>query len=296
MITRKTKIINWVIFLLLVLFALIYLVPVIMMVLGSFKTQAEASAFDLSLPSEFHPENYLHVLEKGKILNGYKNSLLITVPATLFSIIFGALAGIVLSRRRTRLSTGVYYYFIFGLTITLQIATTFAMLKVLNIYGTYLAVICLFIALRLPFTVMTFYSFTKSVPREIDEAATIDGCGFLRLSFQILLPVMKPILVTNIVVSAIDIWNNFMIPLFFFGSSKNWTVPLTIYNFFGQYQRDWQYVFGALVAHDPADADIVPVPAEIYRGRHGLSRGGAACKISLAHGQVPVGLLDTASL
>ena len=142
MITRKTKIINWVIFLLLVLFALIYLVPVIMMVLGSFKTQAEASAFDLSLPSEFHPENYLHVLEKGKILNGYKNSLLITVPATLFSIIFGALAGIVLSRRRTRLSTGVYYYFIFGLTITLQIATTFAMLKVLNIYGTYLAVIC----------------------------------------------------------------------------------------------------------------------------------------------------------
>ena len=223
MITRKTKIINWMIFLLLALFALIYLVPVIMMVLGSFKTQAEASAFDLSLPSEFHPENYLHVLEKGKILNGYKNSLLVTVPATLFSILFGALAGIVLSRRRTRFSTGIYYYFVFGLTITLQIATTFAMLKVLNIYGTYLAVICLFIALRLPFTVMTFCSFTKSVP------------------------VMKPILVTNIVVSAIDIWNNFMIPLFFFGSSKNSTVPLTIYNFFGQYQRDWQYVFGVLV-------------------------------------------------
>ena len=247
MITRKTKIINWMIFLLLALFALIYLVPVIMMVLGSFKTQAEASAFDLSLPSEFHPENYLHVLEKGKILNGYKNSLLVTVPATLFSILFGALAGIVLSRRRTRFSTGIYYYFVFGLTITLQIATTFAMLKVLNIYGTYLAVICLFIALRLPFTVMTFCSFTKSVPREIDEAATLDGCGFLRLSFQILLPVMKPILVTNIVVSAIDIWNNFMIPLFFFGSSKNSTVPLTIYNFFGQYQRDWQDVFGVLV-------------------------------------------------
>ena len=66
MITRKTKIINWMIFLLLALFALIYLVPVIMMVLGSFKTQAEASAFDLSLPSEFHPENYLHVLERAR--------------------------------------------------------------------------------------------------------------------------------------------------------------------------------------------------------------------------------------
>ena len=180
MITRKTKIINWMIFLLLALFALIYLVPVIMMVLGSFKTQAEASAFDLSLPSEFHPENYLHVLEKGKILNGYKNSLLVTVPATLFSILFGALAGIVLSRRRTRFSTGIYYYFVFGLTITLQIATTFAMLKVLNIYGTYLAVICLFIALRLPFTVMTMGrgSSTVSTPPSIPDSAARDEADF----------------------------------------------------------------------------------------------------------------------
>ncbi len=116
----------------------------------------------------------------------------------------------------------------------------------LNIYGTYFSIICLFIAIRLPFTVMTFSSFVKGVPRDIDEASIIDGCSFLQLVFRVLLPVMKPILVTNIVVSAIDIWNNFMIPLFFFGSSKKWTVSLTIYNFFGQYSRDWQYVFGAL--------------------------------------------------
>ena len=92
---------------------------------------------------------------------------------------------------------------------------------------------------------MTFCSFVKSVPQEIDEAAHMDGCNFLQLVFHILFPVMKPILVTNIVVSAIDIWNNFMIPLFYLPGTKN-TIPLTIYNFYGQYARDWQYVFCAL--------------------------------------------------
>ena len=110
------------------------------------------------------------MLEKGKILNGYKNSLLVTVPATLFSILFGALAGIVLSRRRTRFSTGIYYYFVFGLTITLQIATTFAMLKVLNIYGTYLAVICLFYCTAASVYGDDVCSFTKSVPERSMEA------------------------------------------------------------------------------------------------------------------------------
>ncbi len=244
--SRKEKNINRIIFIVLAILAVIVMVPVVMMVLGSFKTQAEASQFNLALPTEFHPENYLYVLKKGKILNGYKNSLLITIPAAFFSIIFGALAGIVLSRRQTKLTESIYYYFIFGLTITLQTASTFALFKVLNIYGTFFSIICLFVAIRLPFTVMTFSSFVKSVPRDIDEAAIIDGCSFLQMVFRVLLPVMKPILVTNIVVSAIDIWNNFMIPLFFFGSSKKWTVSLTIYNFFGQYSREWQYVFGAL--------------------------------------------------
>ncbi len=244
--SRREKMTNGIIFVILAVLAVIVMVPIIMMVLGSFKTQTEAGQFNLALPTEFHPENYLYVLEKGKILNGYKNSLLVTVPATFFTIVFGALAGIVLSRRQSRLSGGIYYYFIFGLTITLQTASTFALFKVLNIYGTYFSIICLFIAIRLPFTVMTFSSFVKGVPRDIDEASIIDGCSFLQLVFRVLLPVMKPILVTNIVVSAIDIWNNFMIPLFFFGSSKKWTVSLTIYNFFGQYSRDWQYVFGAL--------------------------------------------------
>ena len=225
--------------------ALIYVIPFLMMLLGSFKVQAEAAMFDLSLPTRWEFSNYVHVMESGKILRGYVNSAIITVPVTLVSVLLGAVAGIVISRRNDSLTKGIYYYFIFGLTLTLQIASIFFLLKALHIYGTFFSVICIFISLRIPFTVMTFCSFVKSVPQEIDEAAHMDGCNFLQLVFHILFPVMKPILVTNIVVSAIDIWNNFMIPLFYLPGTKN-TIPLTIYNFYGQYARDWQYVFCAL--------------------------------------------------
>lgn len=203
--------------------------------------------FNLALPSEWLVSNYTHVLESGKIFSGYINSAIITIPVTVISVLLGAVAGIVISRRNDRLTKGIYYYFIFGLTLTLQIASIFFLLKALNIYGTFFAVICIFVSLRIPFTVMTFCSFVKGVPRELDEAAAIDGCNFWQMFSRILLPVLKPIMVTNIVITSIDVWNNFMIPLFYLGSAKKATVSMAIYSFFGRYNRDWQYVFAALM-------------------------------------------------
>lgn len=242
----KAKKLDVLLSILMLLLAMAYAVPIVMMLLGSVKPQAQAARFDLSWPETFMFSNYVHVIENGKVLRGYLNSLIITVPVTFFSLLFGALAGIVISRRNDRLSHGIYYYFIFGLTLTLQIASIFFLLRALDIYGSFFSVICIFISLRLPFTIMTFCSFVKGVPRELDEAALIDGCGFWRMAFSILLPVLKPIVITNITITAIDVWNNFMIPLFYLGSPKKATVPMMVYSFFGRYMRDWQYVFAAL--------------------------------------------------
>ena len=244
---KKKKVGDVVLFLFLVALALVYVVPFLMMALGSVKTQAEASMFNLALPKEWLFSNYTHVLESGKILKGYVNSAIITIPVTVISILFGAVSGIVISRRNDRISRGIYYYFIFGLTITLQIASIFFLLQALHIYGTFFSVICIFVALRIPFTVMTFCSFVKSVPREIDEAAVIDGCSFWQMTVKVLFPILKPIMVTNIVITSIDVWNNFMIPLFYLGSAKKATVAMAVYSFFGRYNRDWQYVFAALM-------------------------------------------------
>lgn len=244
---RKKSLGKWILFIFMVALAMLYVVPFLMMVLGSFKTQAEASMFNLALPTEWLVSNYVHVLESGKIWMGYLNSAIITIPVTVISILLGSISGIVISRRNDKLSQGIYYYFIFGLTLTLQIASIFFLLQALHIYGTFFSVICIFISLRIPFTVMTFCSFVKGVPREIDEAAVIDGCNFWQMTVKVLFPILKPIMVTNIVITAIDVWNNFMIPLFYLGSAKKATISMAIYSFFGRYNRDWQYVFAALM-------------------------------------------------
>lgn len=238
---------NYALFVVLLVFSVFYIVPIILMVLGSFKTQQEAILFNLKLPEKMIWSNYAYVLEKGKILRGYRNSFMVTFFTTVSTLLVGGFAGITISRRRDKVSDGLYYYFLFGLTITLQIASTFMLFKTLNIYGTYFAVICLYIAQRMPFTIMTFSSFVKGVPREIDEAAIVDGSGVIRLYTTILMPIMTPIIVTNLIVTVISVWNNFNVALFFLNSSKKWTVSLTIYNFFGRYARDWQFVFAALV-------------------------------------------------
>lgn len=243
---KKAKTSSIIKYVLLALLAFIYLVPVIMMLLGSVKDAAQALLFDLSWPKSFHFENYKYVIENGKILNGYKNSIIVTASATFLTIIFGAFAGIIISRRSDRTGTMIYYYFIFGLTMTLQTASTFALLKALHIYGTRFAIIAIYVGMRMPFTIMTFSSFIKGVPREIDEAAMIDGCKPFTMIVRVLLPILKPIMVTNVVITAISCWNDFMLPLFYLGSGKKWTVTLSVYNFFGMYARNWNYVFAVL--------------------------------------------------
>ena len=140
-----------------------------------------------------------------------------------------------------------YYYFIFGLTATMQLVTTYFLLLKLHLLETYTGVIFVFVAVNLPFAVMTFASFVKGIPREIDEAALIDGCNTIQMFFKVLIPIMKPAVITNLIIAAISIWNNFQIPLYLMSSSDRTTIPMMVYNFYGLYARDWQYVFAAIM-------------------------------------------------
>lgn len=241
---RRNQILS---FLLCLVVTPVFLIPILMMVLGSFKTQGEALHMDLSLPKQFLLENYQHVLETGNILRGYKNSLIITVIAVAFVLIFGSMAGIVISRRNDKKMNMVYYYFVFGLTATMQLVTTYFLLLKIHLLGTYTGVIFVFTAVNLPFAVMTFASFVRGIPREIDEAALIDGCSTLRMFFSVLIPIMKPAVITNLIIAAISVWNNFQIPLYLMSGSERTTIPMMVYNFYGLYARDWQYVFAAIM-------------------------------------------------
>jgi len=227
--------------------SLLIIVPLLIMLLGSVKNPAEAQQFTLRFPTQWYFENYLYVIQKGGIGRAMINSVIITVSVTSIVLFSGSLCAFVVSRRSSRYTGFVYHLFLIGMVSPLQIVTTFGLLKLLNLTGTYTGVILIQAAVQLPWTIFTLSGFIKGVPRDLDEAAFIDGAKPGKLFFQIILPLLKPILATALVSTAMGAWNEFMIPLYFFNTSSKWTMPLTVYNFFGQYASNWNYVFANLV-------------------------------------------------
>lgn len=229
------------------LLALLIIVPLLIVLLGSVKSPAEAQQFNLALPKEWLFDNYTYVIEKGGIARAFVNSMIITVTVTLFVVVAGSLSAFVVSRKQTGYTRFVYYLFLLGMVAPIQIVTTFGLLKALHLTGTFFGVICIEAALQMPWTVFTLSGFIKSVPKELDEAAFIDGAKPATMFFVIIFPLLKPIIATAVVTTAMGAWNEFMVPLYFFNSSSKWTMPLTVYNFFGQYASNWNYVFADLV-------------------------------------------------
>ena len=229
------------------LLSTLILVPLGVMLLGSVKNPAEAQLFNLRLPTTWHFENYSYVVKEGGIGLAAVNSFILTISVPVLVLVSGSLCAFVVSRRSSRYTKFVYQLFLVGMVAPIQIVTTFGLLKILHLTGTYAGVIFIEAAVQLPWTIFTLTGFIKNVPKEMDEAAFIDGAGSLRMFFQIILPLLKPILATALVSTAMYAWNEFMIPLYFFNTSTKWTLPLTVYNFFGQYASNWNYVFADLV-------------------------------------------------
>jgi len=230
-----------------IIIAFITFIPFFIMGFGSFKTATEAARFNIIPPINWNFENYSFVINKGGLLRAAKNSVFITVVAVFIIILFSVLCSFVIARMNSKFSSVIYAFLMMGMVAPMQLITSFGLLKSLHLMGSYTGVILIFCATQIPWAVFMLTSFIKTIPREIDEAAFIDGAGPLRVVFMIILPLLKPIIATTSVLFTMTVWNDIMIPLFFLSSSKKWTMPLTIYNFFGQYSNNWNYVFADLV-------------------------------------------------
>jgi len=227
--------------------SILIIVPLLIMIFGSFKTPAEAQKFNLELPTQWMFSNYTYVFQTGGIGKAMLNSVIVTVAVTALTIVSSGLCAFIISRRGGRYTSSLYNVFLLGMVSPMQVVTTFALLKIIHLTGTYIGVIFVETAIQLPWAIFMFTGFIKNVPRELDEAAYIDGARPLTMFFRVILPLLKPIVATTLVSTAMGAWNEFMIPLYFFNTSDKWTMPLTVYNFFGQYSSNWNYVFTDLV-------------------------------------------------
>jgi len=227
--------------------AITVLVPFWMMLIGSLKDARESAVPTVSLPTTWHFENYLLVFQRAAIGRALYNSLLTTVLSVVITVAVSAAAALYLARVNTRGTRLVYNAFSIGLIAPVSMIPTIKLMQFLQIANTFGSVILLFTALNIPLTVFLCTGFVKSIPRELDEASALDGCTSFGLLRRVIFPLMVPVVMTSAIIVFMGVWNSFMIPLYFLNDSSKWTLPLTVYNFFGQYSRDWNLVFADLV-------------------------------------------------
>lgn len=229
------------------LLSLIVLVPVLIMVLGSFKTSAEVLDFSLALPKQWKFENYRIVLEQGNLTRAFFNSVLITGVSAIVNIVTTSAAAYVLARRDTKWSNALYLFFFMGLIAPMTIITTIRVAQWIGFYGSITSVILIYASLNTAFSVFLYSGFIKSIPKVLDEVAFLEGAGTFAVFFRIIIPLILPVNATVAIMVFMSVWNDITIPIYFLTDSSNWTMPLSVYNFYGKFSRDWNLIFADLV-------------------------------------------------
>ena len=227
--------------------SIIMFIPVLLAVLNSFKEKYEASSMSLSFPKQWHFENYAVVIQQGKLGQSFVNSLLYSVVAGILVIIFSTMCAFILQRRPSKFCHGVYYYVILGIALPMNYVSLMKVMQITRLNNTQIGICLLYAAMQIPFTVFLMYGFIGTVPRELDEAGIIDGCSPFSLFFKIVFPLLKPIIVTTVVLTFMSTWNEFITPLYYLSNSNLWPMTLAVYNFFGQFDMNWNLVCADIV-------------------------------------------------
>lgn len=227
---------------------LLVLVPFYFTLVNSFKSSTEAAWMQISLPKTFHIlENYKEVFIRGNLIRALWNSTLITVCSIAVLVVISSMAAFVLQRRKDRFTRVLDFFVLAGLIVPPAIVPTLWTLRILHIDRTKLSLILIEAVISFSFAALLYKGFFSTIPQEIDEAAIVDGCGNWRMFFQIILPLLMPVTITITIISGINIFNDFINPLYFLSGAKNATMQLTIYYFTGQYNSDWNLVFADIV-------------------------------------------------
>ena len=227
--------------------SLIMLVPLLLIVLNSFKTKGEAASMSFKWPTQWEFSNYSVVIESGKLIQSFGNSMLYSVVSVVLGIVLCAMAAYVLSRKKTTMNRFVYLFIVLGITMPVNHIALIKVMQVFNLMNTQIGLSLLYTALQIPFSVFLIYGFVSSVPRELDEAGVMDGCGSNMLFFRIIFPLLLPVVVTVMLLNFLASWNEFVFPLYYLNSSSLWPMTLAVYSFFGRYETAWNLVSADIV-------------------------------------------------
>lgn len=227
--------------------SLTMIIPMVLILINSLKTQGEANALNMALPRSLQFVNYLEVINKNEWLLQFGNSLFYAAVSVTLGILLSSMAAYVLSRNRTRLNRFLYFFIILGLTLNLNHIALMKIMQLTHLLNTRIGLSLIFTAMQIPFSVFLVYGFIATIPQELDEAGIIDGCGTVRLFFQIVFPLLKPVTITLMILNFLNTWNEFVLPLYYLNSTSKWPITIAVYTFFGRFQQSWNLVCADMI-------------------------------------------------
>jgi len=217
---------------LMIVLALLVCFPLVYLVAASFKNKAEVNR-PLALPSSVYLDNYRQAFSDAHFFNLLANSVIVVVLTLVILIVVCAAAAYPLARRDGRVYKGVYIFFLTGLMVPFQagMIPLYELLHGVGLVNNVLGLVVIDVGVNISMTILIYTGFMKTIPREIEESAFIDGCGKLSLVSRIVFPLLLPATVSVILINVIPIWNDFLSPLIFISSELKKTLPVGIYNF-----------------------------------------------------------------
>jgi raffinose/stachyose/melibiose transport system permease protein len=224
----------------------VFLVPFAFIVLTAVKTRQQSSLLDFSWPHQFQfVQNFVDVVEARDymLIIAFINSTILTVASVAIMVILGAMVAYVLQRRAGRWNGLINFLVLSGLIIPPAVVPTIWVLQRIGLFPTMPGLILVEVAFGLSFCILLFRAFVATIPRELDEAAIIDGAGSVRLFFRVIFPLLRSVIITVIVVQSVTVFNDFVNPLYFLPGDQSATVQLTLFNFSSQYSTQYNLLF-----------------------------------------------------
>jgi raffinose/stachyose/melibiose transport system permease protein len=232
--------------LLLIVAVLFALLPVLLTVQASFKTLLDFYSNALGFPATWEWRNYVDVWREARIPEYARNSVIVTGTSVPLILLLSCLAGYGLTRYQFAAGKWLYLYFLSGLLIPIQltILPTAFQLKTLHLANSHAGLIAVSVALGIPFSVFLMAGFMRTLPRELAEAAHLDGAGEFRAFWDVMLPLTRPALATVAILNGVGIWNDFFLPLVLTPDVP--TLQVGVNNLRGFYSTDWGNIFAGV--------------------------------------------------
>lgn len=231
----------------------IILFPVMWLILNSLKTNQEMFLNSLALPKKWMFTNYMTAWNKG-LFSYFQNSILVSAVSLFFILLISSFLAYGLTRFQLPGSNFIFILVLGGMALSEQVALVplYKILQSFKLYNTQWAIILPYVAFRIPFTMFLLRSYFISIPRELEEAAIVDGCNSLQRFFLIIVPISKPVLASCAIVNLNFVWNEFLFANVFLESKSIMTIPLGLMAFQGDLKSDYVVMLaGILIASVP---------------------------------------------